>query len=127
MKNILFFILAILIFSIVHEGVHAIAAWLLNEYQAIAVHLFLYVIVLFMLGDAFNLSTGPFIWGGDVQGIALGTGINQYVIQSLFFFILLLNRELIVLKLLPEFKIKTRHPLMKPLVKTNRLMVGENK
>jgi len=181
MRNILFFILAILIFSIVHEGVHAFAAILLNDYQAIvvhplgfevmystpvdarvglkwafisgmpnlvtlalgyilfayrkeikvlpksAVHLFLYIIILFMLGDAFNLSIGPFIWGGDVHGIVIGTGINQYFIQSLFLLILFLNRELIVIKLLPEFNIKTRHPLMQPLVKTNRSRVGDNK
>ncbi len=174
MRNILFFLLAILIFSIVHEGVHALAAILLNDYQAIvvhtlgfevrystpvdarvglkwafisgmpnlvtlalgyilfakrkeikvlpksAVHLFLYIIILFMLGDAFNLSIGPFIWGGDVHGIVIGTGINQLIIQSLFFLILLFNRELIVLKLLPELNVKTRHPLMRPLIRTNR-------
>jgi len=64
-----------------------------------------------MLGDAFNLSVGPFIYGGDINGISKGVGVNRYIIQSIFFIVLLLNRELLVQKLLPVYGIKTKHPL----------------
>jgi hypothetical protein len=76
-----------------------------------------WMIVVFMLADAFNLSIGPFIYGGDINGIVKGFRINRYVIQSIFFIIVLVNRELIAQKLLPLYGIKTRHPLFKSWIK----------
>ncbi len=76
-----------------------------------------WMIVIFMLADAFNLSIGPFIYGGDIDGIVEGFGINRYIIQSIFFMIVLLNRELIVQKLLPVYGIKTKHPLFQSWIK----------
>ena len=66
-----------------------------------------------MIFDPFNLSIGPFIWGGDINGITTGLRINQYVVQSIFLIILLINRELIAQKLLPEFSIETKHILLR--------------
>ena len=73
-----------------------------------------YVTLCFLLIDAFNLSIGPFIYGGDVNGIAMGLGINQYLIQALFFLVMLANRELIAQKLFPAYQMQSRHPLLKP-------------
>lgn len=81
-----------------------------------------WLIVLFLLVDALNLSIGPFIYGGDIGGIVVGFGINQYLVQIVFFVILLINRELIAQKLLPVYGIKTKHPLFRPWIspKENR-------
>jgi len=76
-------------------------------------YLFIYVVILLMIFDPFNLSIGPFIWGGDINGITTGLRINQYVVQSIFLIILLINRELIAQKLLPEFSIETKHILLR--------------
>lgn len=73
---------------------------------------------LFLFIDAFNLSIGPFLYGGDIGGIAVGFGLNRYLIQVIFLFILLLNRELIVQKLFPAYGVKSSHPLFQPLFKT---------
>lgn len=51
-----------------------------------------YITFLLLLIDAFNLSIGPFIYGGDVNGIAVGLSVNRYLIQALFFLVLLANR-----------------------------------
>jgi hypothetical protein len=69
--------------------------------------------ILLLLVDAFNLSIGPFIYGGDVKGIAIGFGISQHLIQVVFLAILLLNRGLIASRLLPEYGVKTTHPLFR--------------
>jgi len=165
MRKYLYFVLALMIFSIIHEGIHAFLALVFKEYQTVVIHpygleviyktsvtaregmkwafisglpnvatlalgyslflnrmqttyiqkslahVLLYVTVLLMLGDAFNLSVGPFIYGGDINGISKGFGVNRYIIQSIFFIVLLLNRELLVQKLLPVYGIKTKHPL----------------
>lgn len=71
----------------------------------------------FLLLDPANLSIGPFIYGGDVNGIAVGFGLNQYIIQTTFFVLFLLNRELVVHKLFPLYNIETKHPLFQPLLK----------
>lgn len=76
-----------------------------------------WMIVIFMLTDAFNLSIGPLIYGGDINGIVEGFGINRYVIQSIFFIIFLSNREIIVQKLFPLYGIKTKHPLFQSWIK----------
>lgn len=73
--------------------------------------------ILFLLVDAFNLSIGPFIYGGDIGGIIAGFGINRYLVQIVFFVFFLLKRELIAQKLLPSYGIKTRHPLFRPWIR----------
>ena len=54
-----------------------------------------YLAVLLLLLDAFNLSVGPFIYGGDANGIAVGLGISRYFVQISFFLIFLVNREIV--------------------------------
>lgn len=81
-----------------------------------------WLIMLFLLVDALNLSIGSFIYGGDIGGIVVGFGINQYLVQIVFFVILLLNRELIVQKLLPIYSIKTKHPLFRPWIRLKEKM-----
>lgn len=82
--------------------------------------LIFYLTLLALLVDPFNCSIGPFIYGGDADGIAMGIGINRYVVQAVFLFMLLVNRELIVRKLFPIYKIQTRHILFRPLVKSSQ-------
>lgn len=76
-----------------------------------------WLIFAFMIFDAVNLSIIPFIFGGDIGGIAAGLGINRYIIQITFLVILLINRELIIHNLFPLYKVKTKHPLFRPLLK----------
>jgi len=71
----------------------------------------------FLILDPLNLSVGPFIYGGDVNGVSVGFSVNQYIIQAAFLGLFLLNRELLVQRLLPLYKIETRHPLFQPLLK----------
>ncbi len=78
-----------------------------------------WLIVFFLLVDAFNLSIGPFIYGGDIGGIVRGFSINRYLIQILFFAVLLLNRELIVQKLFPVYGIESKYPLFRPWIRLN--------
>lgn len=73
-----------------------------------------YATVLFLLIDAFNLSIGPFIYGGDINGIVRGFGVNRYAVQALFFIVLLVNRELIAQEVMPAYGIAARHPLFTP-------------
>lgn len=73
-----------------------------------------YITLFLLLMDAFNLSIGPFIYGGDANGIAVGFGINRYLIQALFFLVMLANRELVARKLFPAYHVQQRHPLFKP-------------
>ena len=73
-----------------------------------------YITFLFLVLDALNLSIGPFFYGGDVHGIARGLELNHYIIQFVFFIVLLFNRELIVQKLMPVFNIQVDNPVFKP-------------
>lgn len=165
--NWLLFILSYIVFSLIHEGSHAILSSIFNEYSSFKIllygfevtyktcvedrvglkwvfitgipnlitlfigyilflnrkaflnlkreikYLFLYIVILLMIGDPFNLSIGPFLWGGDIFGIITGLSINQFVVQAFFLSILFFNRELIAQKLLPEFFIKTKHILLR--------------
>lgn len=178
MRKYLTFILATIIFAIIHEGTHAFIAMVFEEYQAFQVHpyglevifktsvaerqgikwgfisgmsnvvtlllgylMFLFRVkiarllrssflsalgywlnILFLLLDSLNLSIGPFIYGGDIGGIVVGFGINQYLVQIVFFVIFLLNRELIAQKLLPAYGIKTKHPLFRPWIRLKENM-----
>ncbi len=60
-----------------------------------------YLTMLSLLCDPLNLSVGPFIYGGDANGIAAGLRISRYVLQAIFLLVLLVNRELVVQKLFP--------------------------
>ena len=71
----------------------------------------------FLILDPLNLSVGPFIYGGDVYGVSVGFSVNQYIIQAAFLGLFLLNRELLVQRLIPLYKVETRHPLFQPLLK----------
>jgi hypothetical protein len=75
-----------------------------------------YLTLLLLLIDAFNLSIGPFIFGGDVNGIAVGLGVNRYLIQTLFFLVMLVNRELVARKLFLAYHVQPSHPLLKPSI-----------
>lgn len=76
-----------------------------------------WAIFVFMLFDALNLSIIPFLFGGDIGGIVQGFGINRFLVQSFFFAILLVNRELIIHHLFPLYGIKTKHILFQPIFK----------
>jgi hypothetical protein len=73
-----------------------------------------WLIMMFLLLDPLNLSIGPFLYGGDIGGIVTGFGINQYIVQAIFFIVFIINRELVAQVLLPAYGIKTDHPLFKP-------------
>ena len=79
-----------------------------------------YLTLIALLIDAFNLSVGPFIYGGDAMGIAVGLGISRYLVQAIFFLILLVNRELVAQKLLPMYEVKTDHPLFRPWIRLKK-------
>ena len=79
-----------------------------------------WAIFVFMLFDAFNLSIIPFFFGGDIGGIVRGFGINRFLVQSFFFAILLVNRELIIHYLFPLYSIKTKHILFQPIINPRR-------
>ena len=76
--------------------------------------------IFMLLLDPFNLSIGPFIYGGDVNGISMGLSVPVYLIQIVFFIILLVNRELIAQVLFPAFAVSTRHPLFVPWFRRGR-------
>jgi len=82
--------------------------------------MFYYLTALSLLFDAFNLSIGPFIYGGDAHGIAAGLGINLYIVQAVFLLVLLVNRELVAQKLLPMYQVETKHPLFRPWIRFGR-------
>jgi hypothetical protein len=79
-----------------------------------------YITLFLLMIDAFNLSVGPFIYGGDVNGIAVGLGINRYLIQAFFLLVLLINRELVAQKLVPAYQVQSSHPLLKPWILCRR-------
>jgi hypothetical protein len=150
LKRVLYFLLAVIVFSIVHEGLHVLIAIPFGEYRDFIVKPYGLEVILvtppdersgiqwffisgvsniatitlgyillsqrqriarmsssflkswgywqtliFLLADPFNMSIGPFIYGGDALGIQRGLGVNIYLIQSVFFIVLLVNRELI--------------------------------
>ena len=71
--------------------------------------------LLALLADPLNLSFGPFLYGGDANGIAVGLGVSLFAVQIGSFVVLLLNREFIVQKLFPAYGVQTRHFLFRPL------------
>lgn len=80
-----------------------------------------YLTFLALLVDAFNLSIGAFIYGGDANGIALGLAIPRYWVQIVFLLVLLVNRELVARKLLPWYGVQVSHFLLKPWLPSSKL------
>ncbi|MDD8011305.1 MAG: hypothetical protein PHX73_09375 [Acidobacteriota bacterium] len=76
-----------------------------------------YAAIIFLSADPFNLSIGPFFYGGDIGGLVAGFGLNRFLIQGFFLLILLFNRELIARRILPLFGVRTKHPLFRPWFK----------
>lgn len=76
----------------------------------------LYLTVLALLADPFNLSLGAFIYGGDANGIAVGLGVNRYLIQAVFFLVLLINRELIARRLFPLYAVQVSSFFFQPWI-----------
>lgn len=72
--------------------------------------------LLLLIGDPLNLSLGPFLYGGDALGIAVGLQISVWVVQAVALAVFVVNRELVVQALLPSFGITSTHPLVKPLI-----------
>jgi hypothetical protein len=79
-----------------------------------------YLTLISLLFDPLNLSIGPFIYGGDANGIAVGLGISRYVVQAVFLVVLLANRELVAQRLLPMYGVKTQHLLLRPWIRVAR-------
>ena len=81
-----------------------------------------YATLLALLLDSLNLSIGPFIYGGDANGIAVGFGMNRYAIQVFFLIVFLVNRELVAQRLLPAYGVHTAILLLRPwLVSRSRI------
>jgi len=72
--------------------------------------------LLLILTDPLNLSVGPFLYGGDAKGIAVGLGVHIGVVQAVGFVLFMVNRELAAQALLPAFGVRATHPLVRPLV-----------
>ena len=70
--------------------------------------------IFLLIADPLNLFLGPFLYGGDAFGIAEGLNIPVYFVQIVAFLVLLINRELVAVKLIPEYNIETHHPLFIP-------------
>lgn len=81
-----------------------------------------YLTMLSLLSDPFNLSVGPFIYGGDANGMALGLDISRYVIQAIFLVVLLVNRELVAQKLFSMYNVQVKHILFRPLIRKIRII-----
>jgi len=78
--------------------------------------IFFYLTLIFLLADPLNLSLGPFFYGGDADGIAVGLGINRYLIQIVFLVVLFVNRELIAQRLFPMYGVQVKHFLFQPWI-----------
>ncbi|MDH7514674.1 MAG: hypothetical protein QHI48_02195 [Bacteroidota bacterium] len=165
------FLLSLITFAAVHEGMHASAARLYNEFESFNIRpigfevkyrtpvgersgmhwalvagagnvvtilagyalllfggklsilralftrtFFCYLTLVLFLADPLNLSIGPFLYGGDAEGVAVGLGVPLYGIQVLFFIVFLVNRELVVRRLFPMYHVQVNHILFRPLV-----------
>ena len=77
---------------------------------------FFYLTLISLMTDPLNLSIGPFIYGGDANGIAIGLAINRYVIQSIFLVVFFVNRELVAHKLFAMYEVQVKHILFQPLI-----------
>lgn len=76
-----------------------------------------YSTVLFMLLDPLNLSLGPFLYGGDAIGLAVGLKMPRMLVQTMAFSLFLFNRELAAAQIMPLFGVKTSHILLRSIVR----------
>lgn len=169
MKKLLIIFIAVLLFALVHEGLHALVAVAYGEFDAFHIRPFglevtvrtpteqrqgfmwaifsglpnlvtsligyllfagrrglaslsnsflrslaYFATLIFMLFDPLNLSIIPFLFGGDINGIVVGTGLPRLLIQAAALLVLLFNRELLARYVLPAFGVATEHPVFKP-------------
>ena len=70
--------------------------------------------MLFLIADPMNISIGPFLYGGDALGVAKGLEIPVLLVQGVAFIVFLINRELVSIRVLPAYDIKTKHPFFVP-------------
>ncbi|NLX37649.1 MAG: hypothetical protein GXY68_13270 [Chloroflexi bacterium] len=163
------FLLAVLVFALLHEGAHVVMGLLFGEFEAFHVRPFglevtfrttvaqrsglrwalisgvsnvatvllgygllwgatrlatleqpwlrgvaFYLTTLCLLLDPLNLSIGPFIYGGDANGIAVGLNISRHIVQGMALGVLLVNRELVARQVLPRYGVSIVNPLLKP-------------
>ncbi|MGI6374999.1 MAG: hypothetical protein ACOX3S_03210 [Anaerolineae bacterium] len=163
------FLLAVLVFAVVHEGAHILMGVAHGEFEALHVRPFglevtfrtmaaarsglrwalisgvsnvltvllgygllwaasrlaavgnawlrgvaFYLTTLSLLVDPLNLSIGPFIYGGDANGIAVGVGVSRHIIQGVALGVLLVNRELVARHVLPRYGVVVQSPLLEP-------------
>ncbi len=171
MTKYLTLILSVIIFAIIHEGLHAVIAYAYGEYAGFHFRTFglevifttpveerngirwgfvsgisniatvllgyllfafinrfqnhpndyirsfsYWLIICLLLLDPLNISIGSLIYGGDANGIAVGFGVNRWLVQGIFFIFFILNRELAAQKIIPAYGIRTSHPLFKPWI-----------
>lgn len=83
-----------------------------------------YLTLVLLLADPLNLSIGPFIYGGDANGIAIGLGIHRYVIQMIFLVVFLVNRELVAQELFPMYEVQVKHILFRPWIPRTKKRQG---
>jgi hypothetical protein len=79
-----------------------------------------YLTLILLLIDPFNLSIGHFIYGCDANVIDEGIGIKRSIIQIILFIIRIVNHELVALKLLSMWHVKTNHLFLKLWVPSSR-------
>jgi len=70
--------------------------------------------LLLLIADPLNLFIGPFLYGGDAVGMAIGLEVPVLVIQGVGLIVFLVNRELVATKLLPAYGVEPKHPLFVP-------------
>lgn len=75
-----------------------------------------YLTLILLFADPLNLSIGPFIYGGDANGIAIGLGIHRAVIQMIFLVVFFANRELVAQKLFPRYEVQVKHIFFRPWI-----------
>lgn len=78
---------------------------------------FYYTTFLALVMDPLNLSIGPFLYGGDLGGIAMGLFVPPILLQLVFGILLVVNRELVAQVLLPAYGVVTNHLLVRPWFK----------
>ncbi|HEY3315182.1 MAG TPA: hypothetical protein VGL40_07920 [Bacillota bacterium] len=101
MRRYLTLLAAIIVFAVIHEGAHAMAATAFHEYGAFHVR-------------PFGLEVEFVTPVADRHGLAAGFGAPRYLWQLLLFLVFVVNRELIAQGLLPLYNVATEHPLFRP-------------
>jgi len=74
-----------------------------------------YLTLICLVMDPLNLFVGPFVYGGDAEGIAAGLGIRVEWVQGGALLLLLAGRELVARALFPFYKTGRPPWLFRPL------------